>query len=349
MALSVLSLAGQAEKSESSTWHSHKHSHRHTSSQEAGSERKHSSASEEAPRASHESRAGKDSSSDSDWRKEWRRKWLRRWKAGQAGLSSEKRTETAKAATTGGASLAGAQSAAPAPLSPPAITASARPVGKPFGGVTKPDPFGATEAASHNRTQDSPLTAVGDAWKMLAYLFPMLLLTLGGLHLLRRFYERTGRLPGAARLAASATGGVGASWPRRPGGGLMNALVGGFHLNTIRQHGGCNIRLVESVPIGGANIHLIEVRGKLLLIGATSAGVSLLTEFSAPEVFEPGDFRALLQSAAADMDSLDLAEPELPEVAMVGTLEEAMRETSDAVARRARRLRTVQEEEDASA
>lgn len=219
----------------------------------------------------------------------------------------------------------------------------AKPVAAGLFGQTRPDTSGTAA-----RPQESPLAAAGDAWKMLFYLVPMLLLTLGALRLLRRFYDRTGRLPGPLQSMAVTNGrGRGSLVPRPQGGGMVNALMGSFHLNNMRQRGGGSIRLVESVPIGGANIHLIEVRGRLLLIGATNMGVSLLTEFQEPDALDSGDFRVLLQAAAADMGSLDLAEPDLPAAAVVGSLEDSMRDTRDAVARRVRRLRTVQEEEDA--
>ncbi len=250
-------------------------------------------------------------------------------------------------------------------LPAPAVAArsadnAARPVAAPKSAAnallsqTKPDGLGggnssATGGASGlqndppNRPQDSPLAALNDSWKMLLYLVPMLLLTVGSLHLLRRFQERGGRLP-----AKSATGNGWPAQPRAPKAparpGLWSALVGGFHLNNARQRGG-SIRLVESIPVGGANLHLIEVRGRILLIGATNTGVSLLTEFQEPQGLENGDFRALLQAAALDMDALDLSQPELPAVNMLGALEDTLRETGEAVTRRARRLRTVREEE----
>lgn len=232
--------------------------------------------------------------------------------------------------------------AAPAPEpAKPAAAAS-------LASVTKPDGFGlpapASNRASPIPTQSSPLAAAGDAWKLLIYLVPMLLLILGALRLLRGFYERKGRLPHALQAASLRAGGNRLA-PRASGGGLMRGLMGSFHLNNARQRGGGSIRLVESVPVGGANLHLIEVRGKLLLVGATSAGVSLLTEFRDEGTLEGNDFRMLLQAAASDMEALDLEEPDLPAAAMVGTLEDAMRGTNLALVRNARRLHTVQEEE----
>src|SRR5262249_27058044 len=76
---------------------------------------------------------------------------------------------------------------------------------------TKPDGFSAattTPAKNGLGTQDSPMTALGDSWKMLLYLLPMLLLIVGALHLLRRFQERHGQLPGGFKPTARGTGGV---------------------------------------------------------------------------------------------------------------------------------------------
>jgi flagellar biogenesis protein FliO len=316
-----------------------------------------------------DAKSGKSPHSDAAWRKAWLQKYQTQ-QAKSAHVAAQKRAQAAARLKA----LPGTQKTTHAALLPaqavatyttmagpplPAAAAHTKVTTKPAAGSlftqTRPDSFGASSAsggsaASANRTQDNPLAALGDAWKMLIYLVPMLLLTLGALRLLRRFYERTGRLPGPLQSAALTTGNGRGSLATRPsGGGLVNALVGSFHLNNMRQHGGSSIRLVESVPVGSANLHLIEVRGRLLLIGATGTGVSLLTEFQEPDALETNDFRALLQAAAVDMDSLDMAQPDLPATAMVGSLEEAMRDTRDAVARRVRRLHTVQEVEDAGA
>jgi flagellar biogenesis protein FliO len=218
---------------------------------------------------------------------------------------------------------------------------------------TRPDLFTPEEGGSPSKSgdktgshlQDNPFAPVGDAWKMLAYLVPMLLVIVGCLNLLKRFQTRTGRLPGVLQSAANSRQGRrrAPSTPRT--GGIWNALLGSFHLNNAREQAGHSIRVIESVPIGGANVHLLEVRGRVLLLGAAAGGMSLLAEFDERAEVDPEDFRDLLHAAAADMDALDYAQNDLPAVATMSVLEDLMRDTGQAVAQRSRRLRTVQEVE----
>ena len=178
---------------------------------------------------------------------------------------------------------------------------------------------------------------------MIAYLLPMLLVILGSLHLLKRFQMRTGRLPGMLSTANFA-GERAASIPR-PGGNVLNTLLSGFHLPAARSKTRNSIRLLESAPLGGAQVHLLEVRGRVLLLGTTPTSLNLLTEFEPRDDDGDADFRNLLHTAAADMDALDYEQPDLPATATVSTLEELLRETGQAVSRRSRRLRTVGEVE----
>jgi flagellar biogenesis protein FliO len=219
-------------------------------------------------------------------------------------------------------------------------------VGGPLG-QTKPDPIAAPHNSGADHPLDSPLTAVGDAWKMLAYLLPMLLLIVGSLHLLRRFQQRMGRLPAPIQAATRHSGKVQNS-SRQPAGtatgGVLGLLASRRQPARPAQHHGA-IRLVETVPIGGTNLHLVEVHGRMLLLGAAGGSVSLLTEFEEQAGIKDDDFRVLLRAAAADMDVLDLSEPDLPATTMMTALEEMMQETGEAVTRRIRRLRTVSDYE----
>lgn len=181
---------------------------------------------------------------------------------------------------------------------------------------TKPDPT--------DRTQDSPAAAMADAWKLLLYLLPILGLTILTIHGLKRFYQCTGGLP-TSRMG----------------------LLGGFNLANARRAGGSSIRVVESVPIGTVGLHLVEVRGRLLLLGTSGSEVRLLTEVTEENDAQVTDFRALLHSAAADMeDSLD--ETDAPLSAVVGSLDDSLREVREAIARNSARLRHGNEEEDVS-
>ena len=106
-----------------------------------------------------------------------------------------------------------------------------------------------------------------------------------------------------------------------------------------------SIRVLESVPIGGSNLHLIEVRGRTLLLGASASGVNLLTEIEESDSLVNNEFRLLLEQAAGDMDSLGLTDDALPASLLVGTLDDPLRDANRAITRGTRRLRTVQETE----
>ena len=288
------------------------------------------------------------------WRKQWQEEQTRKAKTAKKQDDAPHTAATAppaSPASTGTASPPTAQrqaspvAGATATPSAPAAPSSAAPPANSVLSETKPDGPGANETAAQtaDKTQDSPLTTTRDAWKMLLYLVPTLLLIVGILAGLRRFQERNGRLPGPLQAAARRqTGRTVAA-----GGGWIGALVSGLQQNRARQRGGSSIRLVESVPMGGSYLHLVEVRGRLLLLGASGNGLALLTEFTDPNALETDEFRALLHAAAADLETLDADTTELPPSALVGSMEEGLRDTNDTLARRARRLRTVQEAEDA--
>lgn len=105
--------------------------------------------------------------------------------------------------------------------------------------------------------------------------------------------------------------------------------------------------MIESVPMGSANLHLIEVRGRTLLLGASASGLNLLTEIEEADPLVNNEFRLLLEQATGDMDSLGLPDDALPASLLVGTLDDPLRDANQAVTRGTRRLRTVQETESA--
>ncbi len=189
---------------------------------------------------------------------------------------------------------------------------------------------------------------------MLAYLLPMLLVIVGCLQLLKRFQMKMGRLPGGLGAASALNQNMntnrGSRWnatPATPASkGLLSTLLAGMAVNKMRQTPGSSIRLLESAPVGGASVHLLEVRGRVLLLGGSATGLTLLTEFEERSNPASNDFRDLLSQAAADMDAIDYEQPDMPATATVSALEDLMRETNQAVSRRARRFHTVQEAED---
>lgn len=203
----------------------------------------------------------------------------------------------------------------------------------------KPDIVGTTDTV-HDHTIDSPLQAVGDGWKMVAYLLPTLIFVLVCLNLLRRYQQKNGKLP--AMLSAPR----GVSRPAGPS--LVKTFAGLFTSSAGGQRGGgsANLRVLETITVGSATLHLVDVRGRtLLLAGGGPAGVTLLTEISEQDGAESNDFRQILQAAAADMDGLDLPNSDMPVSAVVGSLEDAMRDTGDSIERRLRRLRDARDAE----
>ncbi len=219
---------------------------------------------------------------------------------------------------------------------------------------TKPD----LAVEQPSKTLDSPMQAVGGAWKMLVYLLPILLIVVGGLALLRRFHERNGSLPLPLQaMARRMSGGKTPGAPGTVGIASNHARVGTFTAllssiikpNISRERAGSSIRVLESTPLSGANLHLVEVRGRVLLLGVTGMNVSVLTDFKNSELHEVTEssgtdrFRNLLQAASLDMDDLDFSGEELPAVAVVASMEDHLRETSEALERRAQRLRTTHE------
>jgi flagellar biogenesis protein FliO len=206
---------------------------------------------------------------------------------------------------------------------------------------TKPDTLLPADT-SQDHPLDSPLQVVGEGWKMIAYLIPTLIFILVCLNLLRRYQQKNGRMPGVIQAAArTAT----LSAPLH-GSGAWSSLFGRNRTGRNQDGGTAAIRLLESISVGTATLHLVQVRGRVLLLAGTGATVTVLTEFEEAEGIESDQFRALLQAAAADMDPSELTESAVPVSAVVGSLENDIRKTGDAMARRLRRLRTVQEAED---
>lgn len=156
----------------------------------------------------------------------------------------------------------------------PAVTArtapqpqiAAKPASGSIGLSTRPDPL--------DRPQESPASTLRDAWKLLAYLAPVLFLVLLAIRGLKAFYTKQGRLP---------------------------SVAGGFTLWSARKTGGSSIRVLESVPVGTVGLHLVEVRGKLLLLGTSGSAVNVLAEVDAGSGSgEPG-FDAVLKEAREDL------------------------------------------------
>jgi flagellar biogenesis protein FliO len=181
---------------------------------------------------------------------------------------------------------------------------------------------------------------------MLVYLVPMLLLIVGSLHLLRRFQQRSGRLPWAFPISSHPAAHQGHGHRAAGSGGLGSQLVSALQRPKSGRQTSSAIRLVETVPLGATNLYLIEVHGRMLLLGSSGGNVSLLTEIEEQAGIQADEFRTMLRAAAADMDALDLEDTELPATTMITALEGMLHETGEAVTSRLRRLRTVSDYEE---
>ncbi|MCC6729250.1 MAG: flagellar biosynthetic protein FliO [Chthonomonadales bacterium] len=209
--------------------------------------------------------------------------------------------------------LAGAAAAPPKPAAatlPPVAAAAGKPAA-PDGALkgTRPDPA--------PRTQDGPGAALASGWRLLVYLVPVLVLVVLSIRGLRALQARVGTAPALPSLRAG--------------------LLGGLNLVNARASGGSSIRVLESVPLGTVGVHLLEVRGRELLIATAGANVTLLDTLPRTEGGEGGPFREQLRGAAADMAAAGGAG--IGVEALVGSLDDRLRDAREAIVRSAARLR----------
>lgn len=158
------------------------------------------------------------------------------------------------------------------------------------------------------RPNDGAPSAFG-ALRMLLFLLPVLALVVLGIRALKLVQQRIGVAPVSGK-----------------------GLIGGLIEASARRHGGGSIRVVESVPVGGVSLHLVEVRGKVLLLGATASSVALLSEFEPPSLLPEDEFRAIMDRARADLFAPDTA-AEGGLAGAVGALDESLRKAREAIAR----------------
>lgn len=232
---------------------------------------------------------------------------------------------------------AAANTPKPATPSPEPAKSAAKPAPNALYNQTKPDPFD-LGTSSAPKPQSSPVSAIGDSGRLMVLLLPMLALVVGGLHLLRRYREKNGQLPGPLQRFENAPVPATAA----PTKGLSHAWFGSLRRSVARPGNGSSMQVIESLPLGPAALHLVEVRGKTLLLGATATNLSLLTEISDTSATPGNEFRRQLQAASEDLGSLDFTDTEAPLDTLVASLESVMRETQEAVEDRTRRLRTSQ-------
>ncbi|CEK13561.1 flagellar biosynthetic protein FliO [Chthonomonas calidirosea] len=243
---------------------------------------------------------------------------------------SSSATKTAVHSSGKGAlsNLSHAQKALPSNQSKPIVRTTNLAKGTDPLSQTRPDDPALSDKSA--RPLDSPVSAISDGGRMLLYLIPILGLIVGGVALARKL--QTGQTIfsfSSARSKALSKGSTLGLMAR-----LQQSLKNPLHSPSLRS-----LRVMESLALGNAALYLVEARGRLLLIGAAPAGVTLLKEFErGDETGFASDFHALVE--ASDVQGLAVPDSEIVE-----ELDERLQEVSSKLARRAQRLRTVREVE----
>jgi uncharacterized protein YgiM (DUF1202 family) len=165
---------------------------------------------------------------------------------------------------------------------------------------TKPDIFAQTRPDGGDLSNQSSGSPVSDGFRMILYLIPVLILVIVVIRVLRYYYLHNGALPWSSR-----------------------SVISSLKLFSIKPTAGHSIRVVESAPVGNITLHLVEVRGSLLLIGASPQGVTLLKEYH--DLNDTSEsFSSLLSSAEGDMN-----EPESALSEVIDSLDDSLRETQE--------------------
>lgn len=163
--------------------------------------------------------------------------------------------------------------------------------------------YSQTRSDTNVQPISSPGSTLWDAIKMMLYLIPILILIVVALRFLKAYYERTGGFPS-----------------------LKTSIMGSWNLINARQTGGSNIRIVESVPLGSIGLHLVEVKGHLLLISSGAAGATLIKDLTDEETKEDRDFQTLLSNTEMDAESSENAIADI-----VGELDETIKDTRNSI------------------
>lgn len=112
-----------------------------------------------------------------------------------------------------------------------------------------------------------------------------------------------------------------------------------MRLAQARERAGATLRLVESLPLGAAQLHIVEARDRTLLVGATAAGVTLIADLDAPAPAPLESFQSELEAAAEDLDSLDQEGATSGASEAVLSLDSLLRQAGGSIAVRAEGLR----------
>jgi len=170
---------------------------------------------------------------------------------------------------------------------------------------TRPDPLA--------ETQDDTAGLIVSGFRFLLYLLPVLALVVGALWGMKYLQQRYG----GGLTADGANLSPGASRPGRPS----------------------PIRVTGSARLGATTLHLVEVRGRLLLLGNGPSGVQTLADLGAARDHFNEEFQALLNEAAVAQapPSRDRREPTVQSV--VSGLDSALRQARQTLGQSANRVR----------
>ncbi len=163
--------------------------------------------------------------------------------------------------------------------------------------------YSQTRSDTNAQPMASPGATLWDAIKMMLYLIPILLLIVLALRFLKAYYERTGGFPS-----------------------LKTSILGSWNLINARQNGGSNIRIVESLPLGSIGLHLVEVKGRLLLISSGASGATLIKDLTDEETNENKDFQTLLNNT--EMETVN-SENAIADV--IGELDETIKDARNSI------------------
>jgi hypothetical protein len=163
--------------------------------------------------------------------------------------------------------------------------------------------YSQTRSDANAQPLASPGATLWDAIKMMLYLIPILIMIVLALRFLKAYYERTGGFPN-----------------------LKTSILGSWNLINARQNGGSNIRVVESLPLGSIGLHLVEVRGRLLLISSGASGATLIKDLTDEETNENKDFQTLLNST--EMETMN-SENVIADI--IGELDETIKDARNSI------------------
>ena len=200
---------------------------------------------------------------------------------------------------------------------------------------TRPDN---TASAESQKPLDSPAATVGQGWKMLVLLLPTLLIIVGVLNLLKKYQVRNGTLPSFLKSSGTQNKSSGMA-------GWMS--LAGDSLKRMRQpERAGHMRLVETLPVGGQQIAIVNVGERSLLLSVSGSGISLLTELNLNQNDSAKEFRSLLHATNTDSGDLNLTDDLSTAAVMLDDMDDLLMDTDSALARSLNRLRMQRHMED---